>query len=42
MRLKPEFDTVLAWRKEGEGDKTPWHEIDLGDVKTAEPKGDQL
>lgn len=40
MRLKPEFDTVLVWRKESEGDKDSWHEIDLGDVKNAESKGD--
>lgn len=38
MQLKPDFDTVLAWRKKGKGDKD-WHEIDLNDVKTVESKG---
>lgn len=41
MRLKAEFDTVLAWRKENEGDSTSWHEIDLNDVKIIEAKGDE-
>ena len=40
VRLKAEFDTVLAWRKENEGDGTSWHEIDLNDVKTIEAKGE--
>lgn len=40
VRLKPEFDTVLAWRKAGEGDKASWHEIDINDVKITDPKGD--
>lgn len=39
VRLKPDFDTVLAWRKKSEGDKE-WHEIDLNDVKITEPKGE--
>lgn len=39
VRLKADFDTVLAWRKENEGDSTSWHEIDLNDVKTIEAKG---
>lgn len=38
VRLKPDFDTVLAWRKKSEGGKD-WHEIDLNDVKMTEPKG---
>ncbi|CAM9314832.1 unnamed protein product [Ectocarpus sp. 4 AP-2014] len=39
VRLKPDFDTVLAWRKKSEGDKDKdWHEIDLNDIKTIEPK----
>lgn len=38
VRLKPDFDTVLAWRKKSEGEKD-WHEIDLNDVKMTEPKG---
>ena len=38
VRLKADFDTVLAWRKNNEGDKD-WHEIDLNDVKITEPKG---
>ena len=42
VRLKPEFHSVLAWRKQGDGEnKASWHEIDLNDVKTVEPKGDQ-
>lgn len=41
MRLKEGVDTVLCWRKEATGDKNgeSWHEIDLADVKTIEPKG---
>ena len=40
MRLKADFDTVLAWRKENEGDSTSWHEVDLNDVKIIEAKGE--
>lgn len=40
VRLKADFDTVLAWRKENEGDGASWHEIDLNDVKTIEAKGE--
>ncbi|CAM9192454.1 unnamed protein product [Laminaria digitata] len=39
VRLKADFDTVLVWRKENEGDSTSWHEIDLNDVKIIEAKG---
>lgn len=38
VRLKPDFDTVLAWRKKGNGE-SDWHEIDLNDVKSIESKG---
>lgn len=40
VRLKADFDTVLAWRKENEGDSTSWHEVDLNDVKIIEAKGE--
>lgn len=40
VRLKADFDTVLVWRKENEGDSTSWHEIDLNDVKIIEAKGE--
>lgn len=40
VRLKPDFDTVLAWRKKAEEGKD-WHEIDLNDVKAIEAKGDK-
>lgn len=41
VRLKEDTNTVVVWRKESEGNQnTSWHEIDLLDVKTIEPKGE--
>lgn len=41
VRLKPDVDSVIAWRKDGEGSQESWHEIDIGDIKIIEPKGER-